>query len=74
MRQRGKPAQWLFAGVRKLTLCKELAKRPSDGTEDSCTEMELDSEQTVCKLLEGKPIALKFRDQFETVARKLGSS
>src|SRR5439155_4209693 len=57
----GKPAQWVFAGIRKLTLCEDPQKRPSDGTEVSYTEMEVASEQAVWKLLEDEPVAVTFR-------------
>jgi hypothetical protein len=60
----GKPARWVFAGVRKLTLCEDPDKRPGDGTEISYTEMEVDSEQAVRKLLGGSAVALKLRDRF----------
>jgi hypothetical protein len=63
-RWRGKPAEWVFAGIRKLTLCEDPEKRPGDGSEVSYTEMEVESEQAVRKLLEGKPVAVRFRDQF----------
>jgi hypothetical protein len=59
-----KPAQWVFAGIRKLTLCEDPEKRPGDGTEVSYNEMEVESEQAVWKLLEGKPVAVRFRDLF----------
>jgi hypothetical protein len=58
----GKPAQWVFAGVRKLTLCEDPERRPGDGTEVSYTELEVQSEQAVAKLLEGKPAVVRFRD------------
>jgi len=60
----GKPARWLFAGIRKMTLCDDPEKRPGDGTEVSYTEMEVESEQAVWKLLEGKPIAVRLKDRF----------
>src|SRR5262249_14552396 len=34
----GKPATWVFAGVRKLTLCEDGRNRPEDGTELSYLE------------------------------------
>jgi hypothetical protein len=34
-RWNGKPAEWVFAGVRKLTLCEDSEDRPGDGTEVS---------------------------------------
>jgi hypothetical protein len=58
----GQPAEWVFAGVRKLTLCEDPEKRPGDGNEISYTEMEVNSEQALLDLLEGKPAAVKVTD------------
>ena len=60
----GKPARWVFAGVRKLTLCEDPESRPDDGTEVSYTELEVDSEQAVRKLVAGQPVAVKYKDEF----------
>jgi hypothetical protein len=60
----GRPASWVFAGVRKLTLCQDSEKRPGDGTEVTYTEMQLDSEKAVRKLVEGHPVAIRYREQF----------
>jgi hypothetical protein len=60
----GKPARWVFAGVRKLTLCEDPEKRPDDGTEVSYTEMEVDSEQAVAKLVGGQSVSVTYADQF----------
>jgi hypothetical protein len=60
----GKPARWVFAGVRKLTLCEDPERRPDDGTEVSYTEMEVDSEQAVAKLVGGQSVAVTYTDQF----------
>ena len=60
----GKPACWVFAGVRKLTACEDPDKRPGDGTEITYTEMLLESEQAVCKLVNGDPVALEYADRF----------
>ena len=60
----GKPAAWVFAGVRKLTACEDPDRRPGDGTEISYTKMLLDSEQAVQKLVKGDPVALEYRDRF----------
>src|SRR6267154_5236373 len=35
----GKPASWVFGGIRKLTLCENPEERPGDGTEVSYIEM-----------------------------------
>lgn len=58
----GSPAEWIFAGVRKLTLCDDPEKRPGDGTEISYLEMEVASEREIRRLLEGKPGAVTFSD------------
>jgi hypothetical protein len=58
----GKPARWVFAGVRKLTLCEDAEKRPDDGTEVSYTELEVDSEQAVRKLVRGQSVAVTYRE------------
>ncbi len=58
----GQPAEWVFAGVRKLTLCEDSEKRPGDGSEISYTEMEVNSEQALANLLKGKPAAVKLTD------------
>jgi hypothetical protein len=59
----GEPARWVFAGVRKLTLCEDPEKRPGDGTEVSYTELEVDSEQAVWKLVRGQAVAVKYREE-----------
>jgi len=58
----GQPAEWVFAGVRKLTLCEDPEKRPGDGTEITYTEMEVNSMQAIADLLEGKQAAVKLTD------------
>jgi hypothetical protein len=58
----GQPAEWVFAGVRKLTLCEDPEKRPTDGCEISYTEMELPSEQALRALVEGKPATVQISD------------
>lgn len=54
------PACWVFAGVRKLTLCQDAEKRPGDGTEISFTELEVGSTETIGKLLAGEAVTVKF--------------
>jgi hypothetical protein len=56
----GKPARWVFAGVRKLTLCEDPERRPDDGTEVSYTELEVDSEQAVRKLVRGQSVGVTY--------------
>ena len=58
----GEPAEWVFAGVRKLTLCEDPEKRPGDGDEISYLELEVDSERSIRDLLAGKSTAVKLHD------------
>ncbi len=53
-----KPADWIFAGVRKLIECLPPEKQPSDGTEVTYSEMTVDSEDTLRKLVNGDAIAV----------------
>ncbi len=66
----GQPAEWVFAGVRKLTLCQDSERRPRDGTEISFNEMEVNSEEAIGKLLAGQPVSVKIADKFRVVAQK----
>jgi hypothetical protein len=70
----GQPAEWIFAGVRKLTLCEDSHKRPGDGSEISYTAMEVHSEQALADLLEGKAAAVKLTDFFDEPRTKRGKS
>jgi hypothetical protein len=63
----GKPARWVFAGVRKLTLCEDETKRPGDGTEVTYLEMEVGSKAAVKKLVEGKATSVRICDRFVDV-------
>jgi hypothetical protein len=60
----GHPAEWVFAGVRKVTLCEDPEKRHGDGAEISYCEMEVDTEQSVWNLLDGKATTVRLNDLF----------
>jgi hypothetical protein len=60
----GKPARWVFAGVRKLTLCEPADERPGDGTEVSHTELRVSSEDAVKKLVKGDVVGVHYHDVF----------
>lgn len=66
----GQPARWVFAGVRKLTLCQDGDKRPRDGTEVSFNELEVSSEEAIAKLLAGQPVSVKLADKYGAVTHK----
>jgi len=60
----GHSAEWIFAGVRKLTTCVNPEQRPADGTEVTYIEMELPSLAAVRKLAAGEPVTAKLEDPF----------
>jgi hypothetical protein len=56
----GKPARWVFAGVRQLIVCVDPENRPNDGTEITHLELEVASKNQLDRLLEGGPASVKF--------------
>jgi hypothetical protein len=61
----GKPARWVFAGVRKLCLCVEAIKRPGDGTEITYTQMKVRSRDAITQLVRGEPVSVRYDEQFK---------
>ena len=55
-------ATWVFGGVRKLTECKDSASKPGDGTEVTYSEMEVDTEQSLSKLINGEPVIVRYEE------------
>ncbi len=66
------PAEWVLAGIRRLTLCEDAQKRPREGTEISYIEMEVASEEVLANLLAGKPASIKLTD-FGPASREQGA-
>jgi hypothetical protein len=60
----GKPATWVFVGVRKLTSCDDALQRPGNGTELTYLEMELSSEADLERFVRGEPTSVLIRDPF----------
>jgi hypothetical protein len=58
------PAELVFAGVRKVVLCEDETKRPSDGSEVTYTEMVLPSEKAVYQLAAGDSVAVTIDETF----------
>jgi hypothetical protein len=61
----GKPARWVYGGVRKLTLCEDAEQRPGDGTEVTYTQMKVRSVRDLKKLLRGSPVEVCYIDDFQ---------
>src|SRR5438128_11878051 len=68
----GQPATWVFAGVRKLTQCEDSESRPSDGTEVSYLEFELESQEAVRKFVGGQQVPLRTNERFRDGERTKG--
>jgi hypothetical protein len=63
----GKPATWVFAGVRQLIRCEDDTERPGDGTEVTYNEMEVDSLEELKHFVEGETATVRYpgSDDFE---------
>ncbi|TYQ30552.1 DUF4288 domain-containing protein [Pseudanabaena sp. UWO310] len=55
-----RPAIFLLAGIRKIVLCMDEENEPTDGTEISYSQMELDSWDSLLKFLKGEMISIKY--------------
>ncbi len=60
----GKPASWVFAGVRKLTECALAGQRPEDGSEITYNELELDSQESVESFAAGNAVPVRYNDRY----------
>ena len=60
----GKPARWVFAGVRKLVECVDPTERPGDGTEVTYNELIANSIEDVKKLAGGEDVRITYLDRF----------
>jgi Domain of unknown function (DUF4288) len=52
----GKPAEWVFAGVRKVVACVDEDQRPGDGTEVSYTDLEFSSREDLERFVKGEDV------------------
>jgi len=60
----GEPAEWIFAGVRKLTHCQNDQQRPGHGTEVSYLEFQLPSKEALMRFVAGDPATVRIEDGF----------
>jgi len=56
----GRPAQWCFAGIRKLTSCEDSDNKPGDGTEITYLEMEASDEDDFSRVINGEPVVVRY--------------
>lgn len=66
----GKPARWVYQGVRKLTECDLMAKCPGDGDELSYNELEFPSLRAVEQFAAGKAVTATMTDRFPSKGSK----
>jgi len=57
-----RPAEIVFAGVRKILECQNHEDRPGDSTEISYSEFELDDHESLAKLVRGEPVKLSYEE------------
>jgi hypothetical protein len=57
-----RPATLVFAGVRKVIECKNANHPPGDGTEITYSEMEVENEDALTKLVNGEPVIIKYEE------------
>src|SRR5262245_58561954 len=60
----GVPARWVFAGVRKLTLCQNPQEPPGDGTEITYLQMRVRSKNSLMKLVKSERVNVEFIEPF----------
>lgn len=58
----GKPARWIYVGVRKIISCEDENRPPSHATEISYSEYLLDSLDEVNRLARGEPVELTYNE------------
>ena len=59
----GRPATWVFAGIRKLIMTDYLGARPESGTEVTYSEMELATAEDLRKLVDGESVEVTYVEQ-----------
>jgi len=67
----GKPARWVFAGVRQLITCDNLQKRPSDRSEVTYLELDVSSKKELKKFVDGESAVVKMLDMRREPTHKL---
>lgn len=56
----GRAAEWVFAGIRRLVNCTDPFEPPTDGTEITYLEMEVESEDCFEKILKGEAVKVLY--------------
>ena len=59
----GRPATWVFAGIRKINTCVDPEQRPIDETEITYSEFGLTTAEDLRKLVDGEPVEVVYVEQ-----------
>ena len=59
----GRPATWVFAGIRKLIMTDYLGAPPASGTEVTYSEFELATAEDLRKLIDGDSVDVTYVEQ-----------
>ncbi|MGK7904983.1 MAG: DUF4288 domain-containing protein [Hormoscilla sp.] len=57
-----RPASLAYGGIRKLITCSDPEEIPDDGTEITYSQIEVDSEESLFRLIEGEPVGVKYSE------------
>lgn len=58
-----RPADMLFAGIRKIIECCDSEDTPSHGIEMTYSQMEVDDKESLNKLVEGESVLVRYEEQ-----------
>ncbi|MBE0416222.1 MAG: DUF4288 domain-containing protein [Coriobacteriia bacterium] len=56
----GRPARWVFAGIRKLIACVDSDSRPDDGTEVTYSTFSVQTQDELDAFVSGKPVQVSY--------------
>lgn len=56
----GRPAEWVFGGIRKIMECKDSDLQPTSGTEITFSEFEVETKEQLDKLISGDPVHILY--------------
>lgn len=57
-----RPATWVYGGIRKLILTENPDKKPSHGAEVTYSQFEVDSEDSLSKLIDGEVVEVLYEE------------
>lgn len=58
----GRPATWVFSGIRKLIECQDAENVPGDGTEITYSVFEAEDEEILLNLVNGQSVRITYEE------------